>query len=147
MRKVAFLISIVVVLFAFGLLVTGSPLLLLNLASGGEFPFGTLSTWAGIAALPCAVLSGCHGLYAPADRFTTSSNYLLRACIALGGLWGFTAYIFATNWAINFRPGEGFLGSPLAATYFWTYTVLLVLMPLVILIVYVARPYWRRLRD
>lgn len=133
-----------VFLTGLALLLSGSPLLLVNLAPHGYFPLGTLSTWAALVALPASIMFGCIGLFDPQDKFTQRLNILLKTNVLFGLLWGFTAYLAAANWAINFQPVDAFRGSPEAAAYFWPYTALLVCLSVLALIVYVIRLAYRR---
>jgi len=123
-------------LLAVFLLLTGSPLLLIELLEGSGFPLGTLIVWLGMIAIPLVILTGFSGFYQPKTRQQKAWRRLLLGFLLLAICWGGIGYLLAGNWAYNFSGSSpSFRGSPEAGRYFWTFSYATVALPLFFLIV------------
>lgn len=131
-----YFLSICVFLLATFLLVTGSPLLLLEIGNAG-FPFGTLITWLGVIALPLAIYFGSSKLQRPTGKTMRIFRLILLIMIVLACSWGFVSYFLAANWSFSFsNRATHFRGSPAAAWYFWRYAYLVGGLPFAFLLVF-----------
>ena len=134
-RRITLGISTVVFLVSLGLLVTGSPALLWSLMPG--LPLGTISTWAGMVALPLMMRSGLPALREPETRMHRAYAALFLALVGLGASWGLMGFALSGNWANTFTSAApGFRGSAAASPYFWQFTYLCVGLPLLTLAIY-----------
>jgi hypothetical protein len=121
-------VSALVVLGSIVLLVALHQILVTEVVSG--LPFGVISTWAGLLALPLAFWS------APRLRSaqTPSQVWVQRALLVLvasGTLWGVVAWGLAGNWNYTFSgTATAFRGSPRASVWFWRGTGWLVALSL-----------------
>lgn len=125
-RVLLFTVSITIVITALCLLLSGSSVLLLNLASESNIPLGTFVTWAGITSFPLAVLSGNGNIYRAKLGIIRLLNNVLTVCVFLGAAWGIVGFLLAGNWGFNFSERESFIGSSSAYVYFWSYTAAVV---------------------
>lgn len=147
-RTLLFTIALANLLVSLYLLISGSSLLELPLGKDGGFPLGTLITWLGLIALPAAIYTGLGALHRSGNKATGWYRKIIKALIFLAASWGFACYYLAGNWAFNFSgSAPSFRGSAKAAPYFWYYTTLVALLPLLFLLVYgMHRLIWKLLR-
>lgn len=147
-RKVLLLTALAFLLLAAFLLITGSPLLLIELVDGSGFPFGTLIAWLGITALPLVILTSFSALYQPKTKQQTTWRFLLLGFLLLAVSWGGVAYLLAGNWAFSFSGNSpSFRGSAEASRYFWIFTFVTIALPLLFLIVFGTLRFFRRWRS
>ena len=96
-RIAALAVAVGVFVVGFWLLLAGSALLTKPLSQNVALPIGTFTTWAGMIALPVAVLLMFPGT-AAYDRFARNA---LVALIGLGISWGPVACWLATGHLIS----------------------------------------------
>ena len=148
-RTFTFIIALAIFLSSLYLLISGSSLLALPIGKESGFPFGTLITWAGIIALPTVIYTGLGALHRPGNKVAVWYRKAIKALILLAASWGFVCYYLAGNWAFSFSgSAPSFRGSTEAAPYFWYFSGLVVLLPLVFLLVYgIHRLVWKRAKK
>ncbi len=116
-------INILIILFA-------PSLLTVSLSSTSNIPIGNFIIWAGIIALPCAVLSGIRNIYRPENSKDGVYNFLLKALILLSGLWGIVGYFLSGNWAFTFK------NDPQSSAIYWNYVYFIVTAPIGVALIY-----------
>lgn len=114
-----FLGSLAVFIASLTLLVTGSSLLDKSMSQTHNIPWGNLTTWLGMIALPLSVYWGSNKLRRPDTGFRKYLFLLLKGLIILGILWVPISYLLAGNVAFNFSSTEGFQGGQSAMRWFW----------------------------
>ena len=129
MRKHNALIYILLslVLLSSFLLISSSPLLLLQITDG--LPLGTLTTWAALISLPLVFLTTASRIGYPASTVSKliRTTWILSLCLSV--LWGFVAFALAGNWAFNFSGAQTLMGVE-SSKIFWNYTYISVILPL-----------------
>ena len=120
-------------LASFVLLVTGSPVIVKTIGSSG-FPWGNLIAWLGISALPCAILTGRKAFYNPQNKTDKTFRIILLVLLGVAITWGLVGFALANNWSFSFKQQPEFRGSDRASLYFWYYTAMVVLAPILLLI-------------
>ncbi len=135
-QKVCFGISLIIMVVVVILLSTGSNLLTIPFLTENQMPFGTVISWLGMISLPAAIYCGIKNIYKPQSPGLRRYRNVIIILITLSVLWGFLSYYLAGNWAFNFKQQAQFRGSAKASTYFWSYTFITAILPLVFLLVY-----------
>ncbi len=147
LRRIGFIISLLVFFGSIYLLVTASPVLLYPLSEALGLPMGTLTTWLGFLSLPAMAYFAFPNLL----KMGTPLQKGLRAAWIIGLLlavcWPFLSYLLAANWSFNFvGPQEAFRGSDRAGVYFDYLNLLTLLWPLLVLIGLTLDRIWGRLQ-
>ncbi len=135
-QKVCFGISLIIMVIAVILLTSGSSLLTIPVLNEIEMPLGTLISWIGMISLPAAIYYGNKNIYDPKSPGLKRYRNVVIILIAMSILWGFVCYLLADNWAFIFKQQSQFRGSASASIYFWIYTFMIALLPIVFLLVY-----------
>lgn len=145
-RKIWFIGSLAIFFTALLLLVTGSSILDNSMSQTRNIPFGNLTTWLGMIALPLSVYWGSNSFRQPDTRFRSFLAILLKILIILGILWAPICYLLAGNFAFNFSEVEGFQGGQSAMRWFWYYSYGLPLACILLLLVFWIITVVRKLR-
>lgn len=125
--------------FILFLFITRSPVLSVAVDPDGRFPAGSLLAWLGFILLPLSVYIGIFSASANRDPRLNIFRLGLLVSFALSLLWGFAAYGLAGNWQYHFSgQTEQFVGSSLAAEYFWYLNYLTLGWPLLVLLMYLG---------
>ena len=127
--KLGFGVALAIFLIVLGLLVTGSPLLVVSLGERLGLPLGNVITWFGMMALVMMIWFGSKGLRKPSSRRDRTYRRLWFVLLALAILWPFVSYALAGNWNFSFGRRDGFRGSSDAAEWFFRYSYAVVLLP------------------
>lgn len=135
-RKTLFLISAFLLIISLYLLTSSSPILVKPVYEGSNFLVGTLVAWLAIIALPISIYYGLKKMSAPGSRISRLFSTLLKWIILLSCLWAPIGYLFSGNWAFTFERQEDFPGGAVASQYFWIFTSLVVLLPIIFLVTY-----------
>lgn len=135
-RKIIFFITLLILIICTFLLVTGSDILVKPVVPGSGLPWGTIITWAGLIALPAAILSGIENIRHPGNIVFRILNIANKMAVFFALIWGFVSYYFANNWAFTFSQQTEFRGSIRASSFFWYYTFFIIVLSLTLLIVY-----------
>ena len=144
-RTVYFLIALCIFLASLGCLISGGEFLVKKLIPGIPIPFGTFSTWAGIVALSLIFIFGNSGLKRSENKVYKLIRIGFKVCFILAVLWGFVSYFLAGNWYFNFSISDTFQGSTSAYEYFRNYTLIVVILPFIIAIIYALHSLQRRI--
>jgi len=118
-----------VFLASLGLLVSGSPLLLLMLSARMGLPLGTAVTWFGMLAWGALLHFGSVALPDPAPRADRFYRGSWRVALTLALLWPLAGFGLAGNWAYTFSDTDGFRGGQAAMQLFWVNSVVVVALP------------------
>ena len=118
------------------MLISGTPLLTEEIIEGTGLPWGNMITWIALLSLPCTQYFGIEKIRYPQSATLRAFNISLRVMIAFSFLWGVVSYLLAGNWSFTFRLTDAFRGSTEASYYFWGYTMMLVMLPLLLIIIY-----------
>lgn len=133
-RKIIFWLSIGVVLTSASLLVSGSGLLVRPVTESSTVPLGTFITWAGLIALPKAILFGRKELYYPSSQRDALYRLAMISALVWAFAWGFVGYALAGNWAMTFSGYVNELrGGELASKLYWANCYFTAMTPLLIL--------------
>lgn len=135
-RKTVFFIILSIFLLTVYLVFSGAEILNKPLIKAIGMPFGTLISWIGIIAFPFSIYFACKHISNPKTRFSKNYQTVLKIIIILAFLWGIVGYYLADNWAFNFSSKSVFRGGVKAATYFWNYTYIIVILPILFVIIY-----------
>lgn len=130
------LIPLSVLLICGFLILSGSSILTKPIVEGGSFPYGNLISWTALIALSLSIYFGINKINHPITFIHKTFSYAYRLLIILPVLWGFVSYYLASNWAFTFKQQKEFRGSSDAAEYFWLYTIVCVLFPLIYILLY-----------
>jgi len=121
------------------LLVTGSPWLEYRLVGAIDFPVGTLVAWLGLIALPSTIHLATATHQSASSTLDRFRSLLLKIDLVLAGSWGVMAYALAGNWAFSFSGwAPSFRGSDKASYLFWTYSIIIVLLALLVMALLIA---------
>jgi len=145
-RKLLLLISVLIFAGSLTLLATGSWLLFHPLFIAPSVPLGTITTWAGLIALPCIVFYSIKGFHPASSEFMWVFRSINLIIIFLAFCWGIVSYFLAGNWAFHFSgQAIGFTGSERAFRIFQQYSIFVLILPLVLILVFiVGRAYVKR---
>jgi hypothetical protein len=143
------MLSILIFIGSSLLLATGSALLVYPLFFAKSVPLGTITTWAGIIALPCVIFYSIKSFHPPKSEFMRVFRSINLIIIFLAACWGIVSYFLARNWSYSFSGyAEGFVGSDRAYIVFQQYTIFSVLLPLVFLLMFLlSRAYKSRFQK
>ena len=147
LRKTFAIISLSAFLICVYLLVTGSQILVKPLYKGSGLPCGTIITWIGLIAFPASVLFGIKKILDPDKSILRILNIVIKVNILLGLAWGFISYYLAGNWAFTFTPQNDFRGSTDASLYFFSFTLVIAILPLICLAVFLVHSLISRLQN
>jgi len=129
-------ISSIILISSLFLLVTGSPVLNMPLFKEATFPSGTLVSWIGLIAFTVTI----YLIFNMIHNSDSSDYRIFRVAfisiIVLATLWGIIGFLLANNWAFTFQNHDKFRGSSDASRYFWIYTALLVLIPVLLILIF-----------
>ncbi len=135
MKKFLF-IPLAILLLCSILIISGSSILTKPIVEGGRFPYGNLLSWVALIALSFSIYFGINKIYHPITITNKIFSYAYRFLITLPILWGLVSYYLANNWAFTFKQQKEFRGGSEAAEYFWLYTIVCAVFPLIYLLVY-----------
>lgn len=136
-------LSLIVLVTSAYLLVTGSPWLTRTVVESINLPLGTLISWAGIIALPSSIYLVSAKHLSRGARFSRFCRLLLRLDLMLAGSWGLVAYGLAGTWAFTFSAGaSNFRGSDQASSVFWTYSIAVAVLPLLVMVLLLASKFF-----
>ncbi|MFZ0490362.1 MAG: hypothetical protein WAM00_08970 [Salegentibacter sp.] len=135
-RKTIFATSLLILVVTVSLFISNSALLYEPVLKEPFFPVGTLVAWMGIITLPTSIYYGIEKLSMPGSRISKTFSNLLKFIIFLCWLWGPLGYLLGGTFSFIFEDEEAFPGGILAAEYFWIFTFIVVLLPLVFLLTY-----------
>jgi len=136
-RKLLLSLSLLIFSGSLVLLVTGSSLLVQPLFFAKSVPLGTITTWAGIIAMPCVIFYSIKGFHPPTGEFMKVFRTINLIIIFLAACWGIVSWFLARNWSFSFSGYvDGFFGSDRAFNVFQQYTVFSVVLPIVFLLTY-----------
>jgi len=134
--KLLFIGSLLILVAASFLLITGSSLLVKSISEDPYIPMGTIITWLGMISLPLSIYFGVGKLRNPShlkDKITAS---VLKVLIVLATLWGPICYLLAGNFSFSFTEKAAFQGGQTAMKLFWYFNYAVVVMPIALLILY-----------
>lgn len=143
-REAIFLTSLVIVIIVSITLITGASVLTRSTFGDAHIPAGTWITWAGIIALPVAILTGNKSLSSPKSRIEKSFSQILKALILTGVLWVPICYLLAGNMSFSFSEKPHFQGGQTAMKIFWYFNYAMVGLPLVVLLLHVIRSFFMK---
>ena len=148
-RKLLLLLSILIFIASSSLLVSGSWLLVQPVFFAESVPLGTITTWAGIIALPCLIFYSIKSFHLPKDEFMGVFRTINLIIIFLAACWGIVSRFLAGNWSFSFSGyAEGFVGSDRAYIVFQQYTIFSLILPLVFLLTFLlGRAFKSRLQK
>ena len=135
-RKILFLSSLIILVIAFSLLVSGASLLEKSLTENSSIPFGTFITWFGIISLQTSIYFGCNQFRKPSKTAYKYLSNLLKGLIILAILWLPICYFLAGNFSFTFTEKETFQGGQLAMKWFWRFSIGIVLGAIILLLFY-----------
>ena len=131
-RKLLLLLSILIFVASASLLVSGSWLLVQPIFFAKNVPLGTITTWAGIIALPSIIFYSIKGFHPPSDEFMKVFRTINLIIIFIAACWGIVSYFLAGNWSFSFSGyAEGFIGSDRAYLIFQQFTIFSLVLPMV----------------
>lgn len=137
-RKLLLLLSILIFLGSLALILSGSWLLVQPLFFAKSVPLGTITTWAGIIALPCMIFYAIRGFHPPSGEFMKVFRMINIIIIFLSFCWGIASYFLAGNWGFNFSgDAEGFSGGVRAYHVFQQFTIFLLVLPIVYALIFI----------
>ena len=135
-RKILFLSSLIILVIAFSLLVSGASLLEKSLTENSSIPFGTFITWFGIISLQTSIYFGCNQFRKPSKTAYKYLSNLLKGLIILAILWLPICYFLAGNFSFTFTEKETFQGGQLAMKWFWRFTYGIIITSIILLIIH-----------
>lgn len=135
-RKTLFIIALSIFIATFYLVFSGAEILNKPFINAINFPFGTIISWLGIVAFPFTLYVGLSAIYYAETQFSKNYQIILKIIILMAIFWGLIGYYLADNWAYNFSTKKVFRGSENAADFFWLYTFIVLVLPIVFLVVY-----------
>lgn len=138
-RKLIFLVSLAIVIVVSILLITGASVLTESTFGDAHIPAGTWMTWAGIIALPTAILKGNNSLSSPSSRIEKSLSYILKVLILIGIFWVPICYLLAGNMSFSFTEKAEFRGGQTAMRIFWYFNYAMAGLPVAVFLVYKIR--------
>lgn len=148
LRRIGFIVSLLVLFGSIYLLLTSSPVLLYPALESPGIPMGTLITWLGFLSLPAMAYFAFPNLL---KKGTPLQKWLRAAWIIgllLAACWPFISYFLAANWSYNFDGArEAFRGSDRAGVYFNYLNLLTLLWPLLVLTGLTLDRIWGRVRS
>jgi hypothetical protein len=123
------------------LLLSGSAVLDKSLIENSTLPFGNLTTAIGFIAIPLAIMNRviANKKFPRNIRKIYIAFLILSAVMAL--FWWFFGRILSGNWSNNFY------NSPEASKLFWNYTYGIVILPISILLLYLAHMVYLRINS
>ncbi len=134
--RILFWISLFTFITALVLLVSGSPILMMELIDKSAIPLGTPITWAGMIAFPFAVFFGIRRIRIPSERFCRLLQMLLFVSIGLAFIWVPVSYLISGNLSFSFSEKQAFRGGQTAMKLFWIYSFVTGLLPLLVLFLF-----------
>ncbi len=146
--RIWFFGSLIILIIALYLLITGSPLLTLTLNRKYSIPYGTPITWIGLISLPLTVYFGVKEMRSPTIKVHRYLSGFLKISLSLAILWAPICYLLAGNLSFSFAENEEFQGGQLAMKWFWIFNISLVISPFIILIIYwFSSLFWEKKRN
>lgn len=141
MRKIVFGISLILVIIAAALLISGSDLLVYSVSESLELPLGTVSTWLGMIALPFAFLSSSERIWYK-QEIGKWYAYALWLSALLSTCWGIISYQLSGKWNFTFSGSSPtFVGSDEASEVFWLLSKITAGLPIVIFLVFIVHAW------
>lgn len=133
-RTLIFMSSLIVFISTFYLLFIGSNVLTKPLIVAIDMPAGTVISWLGIISFQ--IIN--YLILNKKSKIKAINFYkiILKGGLLLAFFWGFTGRLLAGNWAFNFSNENVIVGSEKAASIFWSFSFLLFIFPITVIIVY-----------
>jgi hypothetical protein len=144
-RKIWFYGSLTTLLFISALLLSGSSWLTFPLSRTHSIPLGTPLTWIGIMALPLTIFLGVEDFRKPGTLLYRILAILLKIALIFAILWAPVCYFLAGNLAFTFTEKEGFQGGQVAMLWFWSFSLGIVILPLILLLIHGVASLIKRL--
>ena len=107
----------------------------MNLSEALGLPAGNVIVWLGMLALVLMIWFASAGLRQPSSGSDRVYRRIWLALLVLALAWPFVSYALAGNWSYSFRRRDVFQGSGAAATWFFSFSYTVVILPLVFAIV------------
>lgn len=117
-RKIWFFGFLIITIFVFVILGSGSPLLTIALGDTG-IPAGNLFTWAGMIALPLSIYMGARELRSPTSKLNAVLSAILKVVLILAVFWMPISFLLAGNLSFIFSERDSFQGGQTAMKLFW----------------------------
>lgn len=133
-NRTSFLISLIVFSLSAYCLLTGSEILLVALIDKPYLPLGNLITWAGMVALPASIYFSVSLLNKPRSQFERILSVSCKISLMISALWAPVSFLLAGNLSNSFSSGSQFQGGQTAMKIFWTYSYVIVILSLSILL-------------
>jgi hypothetical protein len=133
--RLGFIASLLIFLTSLLLLARGSPLLVLPLSETMGLPLGNLIVWLGMLALVLIIWFGSPGLRQPSSATDRFYRGIWIVLLLLALAWPFVSYTLAGNWEFSFRRRDVFQGSGEAATWFFSFSFVVILLPIAFAVV------------
>ncbi len=127
-------LCIMLVLTAAYLLSTSSTLLIKSIPGLPNLPVGTIITWMGIIGLHLFIYTVIKRIKRSDRKIELAIKNTSQFFLVLSFLWGLISYGLAGTWSYNFGPKSSFVGSVEAGVVFWTFTKVIVAIPIVLLL-------------
>ena len=135
-RRLLFILSVIVFITVSVLLTTGSKWLLISLSKTSNIPSGTFITWLGLIALPSLILLGTNKLYFPKSSIDKLFRKFILFALLLAILWVPVSYFLAGNISFTFSEKDTFQGGQKAMQWFWYFTYGIPIYSLSIILIY-----------
>lgn len=136
-RKIYLILSLLIFSGSILLLFTGNSLLVQPLFFAKSVPFGTISTWSGLIALPCIILYSIGGFHPPRSEYMRVFRLINLFIILVALSWGIVSYFLAGNWAFTFsHQAGGYAGSVAAYDAFILFTFFVAVLPFAFLFIF-----------
>ena len=133
--RLSFIASLLVFLTSLLLLASGSPVLVLPLNDTMGLPLGNVIAWLGMLSLVLMIWFASPGLRQPTSFTDRLYRGIWVVLLFLALAWPFVSYALAGNWEFSFRRRDVFQGSGEAATWFFSFSYAVVILPLVFALV------------
>lgn len=146
-RRLIFISSLIIFLSSFSLIFLGSKLLTKPFIETIEMPFGTIITWLGLIAFPTILYSGFKNIYNAKTKVLRFFKKIIFFLILSGCFWGVIGYFLADNWAYNFSNKNVFRGGERAATIFWNFSYILLVLSVLVFIIYLLYSFVLRVQK
>jgi hypothetical protein len=146
-KRLLFFASLLTLIVASTLLITGSPILTLPSPALPSIPLGTFITWLGMLSLPLSIYSGVRKLRQPHGRLYPFLAAGLKLALLAAILWVPVCYLLAGNLSFSFSEKEGFQGGQLAMRWFWRFSYAIPALSIGVLLVHWLASLGARLKG
>ncbi len=121
-RRLLFILALIIFIVTLVLLMTGSKWLVISLSDTKNIPSGTFITWLGLIALPTSIILGVNSLYFPKNKRDRLFKKIMLFAVILAVIWFPVSYLLAGNISFSFTEKAVFQGGQDAMRWFWRYT-------------------------